>query len=65
MKSVIKKRKRFIVNILGHSEALQVVIVSDNIEGMYRELYRLYGQILIDSQGKNTGTISYQETELT
>lgn len=57
-------KKRYIVKLERNGELLQVVIVAKNLEGMYKEVYRLYGSFLTDEKGKDVGTISFEEIDL-
>lgn len=61
----IPKRNRYVVSVTGNGETKQVVIIANDLEGMYREIYRLYGSLLKDLNGNYTGgTISYKESTL-
>ncbi|WP_026691998.1 hypothetical protein [Peribacillus kribbensis] len=60
----IEQRKRYIVKLERNSETLQIVIVAKNLECMYKQVYRLYGNFLTDEKGKDTGTISFEEVSL-
>lgn len=60
----IESRKRYSIKLERNGETIQIVVIAKNLEGMYREVYRLYGDFLTDEKGNNTGTISFEETVL-
>jgi hypothetical protein len=61
----LAKRKRYFVKIEGNGEIKQIVIIAYDLEGMYREVYRLYGYLLKDVNGGYMGNnISYEETTI-
>jgi hypothetical protein len=62
--TAITSRKRYIVQLKKNGETRQVVIIAKSLDGMYREVYRLFGDFLTDEQGKDIGTISFVETDL-
>ncbi|MCM3791441.1 hypothetical protein M3221_24240 [Domibacillus indicus] len=62
--SNIQSRKRYIVKLERNSETVRIVVIAKNLESMYREVYRLYGDFLIDEKGMDTGTISFEEIAL-
>ena len=61
----IQPRKRYIIKLERNDEIVQIVVIAKNLAGMYREVYRLYGDFLTDEKGNDTGTISFEETVLT
>jgi hypothetical protein len=64
MEEAIKKRKRYIVVVEGSKETESAVIIARDLEGMYREVHRLYGHLLKDVNGRDIGKLFFQETEL-
>lgn len=58
------KRKRYNVTVEGNGQIRKNVIIAYDPEDMFLIVRKLYGHLLTDDTGKNTGTISYQETEL-
>ena len=61
----VPKRNRYVVSVTGNGKTKQIVIIANDLEGMYREVYRLYGSLLKDLNGNYTGgTISYKESTL-
>jgi hypothetical protein len=62
--TIIQSRKRYVVKLERNGETVQIVVIAKNLERMYREVYRLYGNFLIDEKGNDTGTISFEEIAL-
>ncbi|MEM1501781.1 hypothetical protein RG959_00005 [Domibacillus sp. 8LH] len=62
--TTIKPRKRYTVKIERNGETIQIVIIAKSLESMYKEVYRLYADFLIDEKGNDTGTISFEEIAL-
>lgn len=60
----VAKRKRYIVIVEGYGVTQQAVIIASDLEGMYKEIYRLYGHLLKDVNGKDMGRVTYEETTL-
>ncbi|MFK9120510.1 hypothetical protein ACJEBK_27240 [Peribacillus frigoritolerans] len=58
------KRKRYNVTVEGNGQIHKNVIIAYDVEGMFWIVRKLHGHLLTDATGKNTGTISFQETEL-
>ncbi len=48
----------------GNGQIHKNVIIAYDVEGMFLIVRKLYGHLLTDANGKSTGTISFQETEL-
>ncbi|MCM3789973.1 hypothetical protein M3221_16410 [Domibacillus indicus] len=62
--SPVQPRKRYIIKLERNGETVQIVVIAKNLESMYKEVYRLYGDFLIDEKGNDTGTISFEEIAL-
>jgi hypothetical protein len=60
----VNKRKRYIVIVEGNGVTEHAVIVTKDLEGMYKEIYRLYGHLLKDINGKDVGKITFEESTL-
>lgn len=58
------KRKRYNVTVEGNGQIRKDVIIASDPEGMLWIVRKLYGDLLTDDTGKNTGTISFKESEL-
>ncbi|MBG9654096.1 hypothetical protein HUN92_22525 [Bacillus firmus] len=57
-------RKRYTVTIEAKGEVQQIVVIAYTPKAMLRVVHRLYGHLLTNEDGIDTGQISYQETEL-
>ncbi|MCM3791355.1 hypothetical protein M3221_23785 [Domibacillus indicus] len=61
---IVQSRKRYVIKLERNGETVQIVVIAKNLESMYKEVYRLYGNFLIDEKGNDTGTISFEEIAL-
>ena len=60
----VPKRKRYVVTVEGNNQTKSIVIIAYDLKGMYREVHKLYGYLLKDANGKETGEISYKESSV-
>jgi hypothetical protein len=61
----VRNRKRYNVIIQGNGQLREAVFIAYDTEGMFFLVRKLYGYLLVDDNGRETGTISFKETELT
>lgn len=59
MAEIIRKRKKYLVIVKGITETKNTVIIARNLEGIYREVNRLYGHLLKDVNGQDIGNLSF------
>jgi hypothetical protein len=60
----IPKRKRYVVFVESNGETKSAIIIADDLVGMYREIYRLFGYLLKDVNGRDIGKLTYEEFDL-